>query len=81
LTGQRSITSKWVLDEVRLDVQKGYLVLDIMKVNEYEVTKYDPHRREGGLFVDYINMFFKLKVEASGYHVWVRNAEGEERYV
>ena len=45
------------------------------------MTKYDPHTREGGLFADYINTFFKLKAEASGYPSWVRNPEDEERYV
>jgi len=42
-----------------------------MKVYEYEVTKYDPHTRDGGLFADYINTFLKLKAEASGYPGWV----------
>jgi hypothetical protein len=37
-----------------------------MEVYEYEVTKYDPHTREGGLFADYIKTFLKLKAEAGG---------------
>jgi len=49
--------STWVLDEVRLAIQKGYLFLDISEVYEYEVTKYDPHTREGRLFAEYINTF------------------------
>jgi hypothetical protein len=52
-----------------------------MEVYEYEVTKYDPHTREGGLFADYINTFLKLKAEASGYPSWVRNPKDEERFV
>ena len=78
---QRSLTSTWVLDEVQLAIQKGYQVLDIMEAYEYEVTKYDPQTREGRLFADYINTFFKLKAEPSGYPAWVRNPEDEERYV
>ena len=62
-TAQRSLTSTWVLDEVRLAIQKGYEVLDIMVVYEYEVTKYGPHTREGCLLADYINTVFKLKAE------------------
>jgi diketogulonate reductase-like aldo/keto reductase len=38
LAAQRAITSTWVLDEVRLAIQKGYKVLDILEVYEYEVT-------------------------------------------
>jgi len=61
--------------------QKGYQVLDIFEVYEYEMTKYDPHTLEGGLFADYINRFPKLKAEDSGYQPWVQNPEDEERYV
>jgi hypothetical protein len=52
-----------------------------MEVYEYEVTKFNPHTREGGRFADYINTYLKLKAEASGYPTWVRNPEDEERYV
>jgi len=31
--------------------------------------------------VNYINIFLKLKGEASGYPVWVRSPEDEDRYV
>ena len=77
---QRALTSTWVLDEVRLAIQKGYKVLEIFEVYEYKVTQYDPHTCEGGLFVDYINTFLKLKAEASGYPSWVRSPEEEEQY-
>jgi len=52
-----------------------------MEVYEYEVNKYDPHTREGVLLADYINMFLKLKYEASGYPGWLPTHEDEERYV
>jgi hypothetical protein len=52
-----------------------------MEVYEYEVTKYDPHTREGRQFADYLNTFITLKAEASGYSGWVRHREDEERYV
>ena len=52
-----------------------------MEVYKYKVTTYDPHTREGSLFVDCINTYLKLKDEASGYPAWVRNPEKEERYV
>ena len=70
-TEQRSLTSKGVLDEVLLTIQKVYQVLDIMEVYENEVTMNDPHTHEGGLFADYINTFLKMKAEDSGYPHWV----------
>jgi len=66
---ERAITGTWVLDELRLALTKGYKVLEIHEVYEYAVTQYDTSA-EGGLFVDYINTFLKLKAEASGYPSW-----------
>jgi hypothetical protein len=67
----------WVLDEVRLAVQKGYLVLHVHEVYEYRVTQ----SGEGELFVQYINTFLKLKAGSSGYPSWVRSPEDEDRYI
>jgi len=49
------------MDEVRLAVEKGYRILEIYEVYEYQVTPYNPETGEGGLFVEYINSFLKLK--------------------
>jgi len=69
------------MDEVRLAVEKGYRILEIYEVYEYEVTQYNPETGEGVLFVDYINTLMKLKAEASGYPGWVLNPEDDELYV
>jgi len=45
------------MDEVRLAVQKGYRILDIYEVYEYEVNQYIHETGEGGVFVDYISTF------------------------
>jgi len=70
-----------VIDEVRLAVEKGYRILEIHEVYEYHVTQYNPESGEGGLFVDYINTFLKLKAEASVYPSWVSSPEDEELYI
>ena len=62
-------------------VQKGYKVLEIFEVYEYDVTQYDPQTGQGSLFVEYINTFLKIKTEASGYPSWVRTHEDEDHYV
>jgi len=66
------------MDEVRLALQKGYRILEIYEVYEYQVTLYDPKSGESVLFVDYINTFLKLKAEASGYPGWVHSPEDKE---
>jgi len=69
------------MDEVRLAVEKGFRILEINHVYEFKVTQYNPETGEGGLFVDYINTFLKLKAEASVYSGWLRSPEDEEQYV
>jgi hypothetical protein len=63
----RAIEGTWVADELCLAVAKGYRVLQIHEVYEYRVTRFDKDTGEGGLFVEYIDTFLKLKAEASGY--------------
>jgi hypothetical protein len=78
---ERALTGTWVIDEMLLAVQKGYKILEIFEVYEYTVTQYDPQTGHGGLFVEYINTFLKLKAEASGYPDWVRTPYDEDKYV
>ena len=78
---EQPLTGTWVMDEVRLAVEKGYRILEIYKVYEYQVTQHNPETGEGGLSVDYINTLLILKAETSGYPSWVRNPEDEELYV
>ena len=54
---ERALTGTWVMDEVRLAVQKGYKLIDVYKVYAYAVTQYDPQTGQAGLFVEYINTF------------------------
>jgi hypothetical protein len=62
-------------------VQKGYRILEIYELYEYNVTRYDPETREGGLFAGYIDNFMKLKAEAIGYSAWVRTPAEKEQYI
>jgi hypothetical protein len=55
--------------------------MEVHEVYEYQVTKYDPQSGDGGLFVEYINTFLKLKAEASGYPNWVQCLEDEDQYI
>jgi len=78
---ERCLEGTWVIGEVRLAVDKGYKILEILEVYEYQVTRYDAETGNGGLFSDYINTFLKLKTEASGFPSCVRTADDEVRYI
>jgi hypothetical protein len=78
---ERAIEGTCVIDEVRLALEKGYRVKEIHEIYEYRVTRYNRETCDGGLFVEYINTFLKLKAEASGYPSWVRTPGDEDRYI
>jgi len=78
---ERAHIGTWVIDEVRLAVKMTYEVIEIYEVYEYAVTQYDPQTDQGGLFVEYVDTFLKLKTEATGYPDWVRTPEDEDRYI
>ena len=46
---ERALSGTWVMDEVRLAVEKGYRILEIYEVYEYQVTEYNPKTGEVGL--------------------------------
>ena len=56
-------TATWVPDEFRLAVQKGYRILEVHDVYEYNVTRNDLETREGVLFAG--NMDISL-IESRG---------------
>jgi len=69
------------MEYLSLAVEKGYRILEIFEVYEYQVTQYNPETGEAEISVDYRNIFLKLKAAASGYSGWVHSPEDKERYV
>ena len=61
-------------------VEKVYRI-EFLEVYEYQSTQYSRETDQGGLFVDYIKTFLKLKAEANGYPNWVQSPEDKERYI
>ncbi|MES9882603.1 MAG: DNA polymerase [Sedimenticola sp.] len=79
---ERAITGTWCTPELRVAIDKGYKVLKIYEIYHWdETTCYDPAKKEGGLFVDYINTFLKLKQESSGYPDWCSTPADKVKYV
>lgn len=78
---ERALEGTWKIDEVREAISQRYKILSISEIWQYEVTQYDPATRTGGIFVDYINTFFALKTQASGYPPECTTAESKENYL
>jgi hypothetical protein len=71
----------WVIDEVRLAMDRGCKILEIQEVYQYDFSQYVPNTGEGGIFAAYIDTFLKLKAEVSGYPSLVRTPDNEVLYI
>ena len=78
---ERAISDTWVIPEIKLAIAKGYKILEIHEVYEYQVTQYNQETGEGGLFAEYMNTFLKLIAEASGHPDWVRTPNDEDQCI
>jgi len=75
------LTSTWVEDKVTLEVEQCWRVLKTNEFYNYEVTQYDPKTGEGVHLFQYIDVFLRLKAEASCYSGWVLGPKDEDTYV
>ena len=65
---ERALRGTWVTLELKKARQMGYIVLETYEVWHFaETEQYDPSTKSGGLFTPYIDLFLKLKQEASGW--------------
>ena len=65
---ERMIEGTWCSLELDLAVEKGYEIIKIYEVLQWDLTtQIDPQTKQGGLFTSYINAALKEKQEASGY--------------
>lgn len=65
---ERTILGTWCTPELELARSKGYRILKMYEIYHFEETKiYDRSTGKGGLFYGYVNLFLKLKQEASGF--------------
>lgn len=78
---ERCLTGTWVSLEVQKALEKGYQLEEVHEVWDYKTTQYDPATKKGGLFVDYINMFLKMKQEASGWPSEIKTEEQMNNYI
>jgi hypothetical protein len=74
---ERCIVGAWVVDEVHEVVEMGYNLVETFEFWEHNVTRLK--NNEYGLFAQYVNMFLKLKQEASGCPSWVQSEADRDK--
>lgn len=78
---ERALIGYWSIDEIRLAVSHGYILLDSFELWSYESVKYDRNTGERGLFADYVDNFLKLKQESSGWPEDCETESAKEQYL
>ncbi|KAI8493979.1 hypothetical protein Bbelb_283260 [Branchiostoma belcheri] len=75
---ERAFVGTWATVELELAVQKNYKIVQMYEVHHFEHSSKE-------LFRGYIDAFLKIKQEASGWPLWVIEAEdrpaAEQRYL
>ncbi|XP_031781451.1 uncharacterized protein LOC116416625 [Nasonia vitripennis] len=75
----REFTGTWVANELRKAVELGYRISEIYIIWQYDTTRFDGTK--GGLFAQYVNLFLKIKQEASDWPSWCINENAKARYL
>lgn len=47
-TEERALIGTWVLCEIKLALQNGYIILDMFEVWQYQTVQYDSTTKTGG---------------------------------
>ena len=72
----RSITGTWTTAEVKKAIEVGYELIEI-----YEILHYDEKQRSSDIFKKYIDLWLKIKQEASGWPEWCHTEEDKIKYI
>jgi len=78
---ERMITGAWCTPEIMAAISRNYKVIKVYEVYNYKhSTKYDVNTRDGGIFAEQVDMFLKIKTEATGFPEWVSSEGDKEKY-
>lgn len=72
----REFVGTWCTPELLVAKEKGYDILQI-----YEVYHLSEDNRETGLFKNYVDKWYRIKMEASGWPKNVRTEEEKRRFI
>ena len=73
---ERRMTGTWCTPEIEEAVACGYRIDKI-----HEVYHFPPEQRRRRLFADYVDVWLKMKTEASGYPRWATTEAEKRRFV
>ena len=79
---KRQITGTWCTPEINVALAVGYRIVSTNEVLTWaDSEEIDPNTGFGGLFTGYVNMFLKMKTEASGFPREVKSEKQKDEYI
>ena len=73
---EREMIGTWCTPELEEAVAQGYEIVKII-----EVYHFPEEQRKKGLFAPYIDKWYRIKTEASGWPAWCTDDEKKERFI
>ena len=73
---EREMMGTWCTPELEEAVQQGYEIVKII-----EVYHFPEDQRRKGLFAPYIDKWYRIKTEASGWPAWCTDDEKKEKFL
>lgn len=77
----RAFEGTWVSCELQKAVEKGYKIIAVHEIWQYEVEQYSKSTKTAGLFGQYINLWLKIKQEASGWPTECTTRASQDAYI
>ena len=78
----RCLFGTWCTPEIHKAIDKGYTAMKIYEVYHWsETSQFKISTGDNGLFAEYVNMFLRIKQEASGWPDWVQTEEDKLKYI
>jgi G:T-mismatch repair DNA endonuclease (very short patch repair protein) len=76
----RCLTGTWCTPEIIRAIEKGYQIVKIYEIYHFDNVS-SPNDPQNDLFGGYIDLFLKLKQEASGWPEWVQTEDDALQYI
>lgn len=76
---EKALEGTWVMEEVAKALEKGYKMMEIYEIWEYETVQLS--KEQEGLFSEMMNKFIKIKQQASGWPKGCVTDEEKNRYI
>ena len=79
---ERMLTGTWCTPELEEAVKQGYVIKTVFEVWHFpKSAQYNVTSKECGLFQEYVDTFFKLKLQYSGWPSWCADEAKKDEYI